>query len=241
MSLDPSRHDTSLYTLEGRTIDAGLQSHMRSVYNTMCVGLGITGLVAYAVATVPVLTHLILGTPLFFVAALAPLGFMLWGFSPTKMQTMPVSSLRSAFAWFSALMGLSLSALLVYYTQSSVAQAFFVTAAAFAGTSLYGYTTKRDLTAMGSFMFMGMIGIVFASLISLFFHAAAVQFAISVIGVIVFTGMAAWQTQFIKESYSDHPSMGDANDRMVVQGALSLYMNFINLFQFILSLIGDRR
>ncbi len=219
-------------------IDVGLRQYMLKVYNYMTGGLVLTGVIAYFVANSPTILHAIYGTPLQWVVMLAPLGFaMLFGF---KIQSMSASTAQLLYWVFAAVMGLSLSFIFLAYTGASVARVFFITAGTFAGMSLYGYTTKRDLAAMGSFMFMGLIGIVLASLVNLFIASSALQFAISVIGVVVFVGLTAWDTQRIKEMYSagDTSEMGT---KKAILGAFQLYLDFINLFIMLLNLMGNRR
>ena len=239
MSIDPLENRAADRAAYGSDVDTGLQAHMRRVYNLMCMGLGVTGVTAYAVAAIPSLTHLILGTPLAWVVMFAPLAFLWIGFSPQRLNSMSTEAATSMFIAFSAVMGLSMSTIFIAFTHESIARVFFITAATFAATSLYGYTTKRNLASMGSFMFMGLTGIFFAALFNVFFHSAMIQFVVSVIGIAVFTGLAAWETQMIKESYR----YGDeaANNAMAVRGALSMYLNFINLFQSLIQLMGDRR
>jgi uncharacterized protein len=229
------------YASAGRAIDqaqfdAGLRAHMLRVYNYMCLALAITGATAFFGSQSEELVKVIFGTPLKWVAMLAPLAFIFFGFRP---QTMSASALRSSLMLFSVLMGISMMSVFLVFTGTSIARVFFITASMFAATSLYGYTTKADLSKMGSFMVMGLIGIIIASIVNIFLGSTALQFAISAIGVIVFTGLTAWDTQNIKESYAE--SYGDENNgRMAVMGALSLYLNFINLFQMLLSLMGQR-
>jgi uncharacterized protein len=219
-------------------IDVGLRQYMLKVYNFMTGGLVVTGLVAYFVAQSDQLLNAIYGTPLRWIVMLAPIGFaMLFGF---RIQTMRASTAQALYWAFAAVMGLSLSYIFIAYTGVSVARVFFITAATFAGMSLYGYTTKRDLAGMGSFMFMGLIGIVLAMLVNLFLHSTGLQFAISVIGVIVFVGLTAWDTQRIKEMYNSMDDDGTMG-RKAIMGALSLYLDFINLFLMMLRLFGDRR
>ncbi len=218
--------------------DAGLRAHMLRVYNYMCGGLALTGIIAYIVGTNPDLLYAIHGTPLKWVVMLAPLGFVL--FAGFKLQTMAVSTLQALYWGFSAIMGLSLSYIFAVYTGGSIARVFFITSGMFAATSLWGYTTKRDLTRMGSFLFMGLIGILIAGIVNIFLGSSALQFAISVIGVVVFTGLTAWDTQNIKESY-DEAHGYESNTKLAVWGAWGLYMNFINLFQMLLSLLGNRQ
>lgn len=224
-----------------REVDAGLQSYMQGVYRLMGLGLVVTGLTAYAVASFDPLFKLIFGTPLKFVALLAPMAFIWLGFTPARIAKLSPDKLRMTFILFSAVMGLSLSVLLQIFTGASVAQVFFITAATFAATSLYGYTTKRDLAGVGSFMFMGLVGIVIASVVNLFMESKMIHFAVSILGVLIFTGLTAWETQRLKEVYSSNLNMAEANAKMAVMGALSLYLNFINLFQSLLSLMGSQR
>lgn len=240
MSQDSFRPQTTTYGTSVE-IDAGLQAHMRSVYNTMGLGLILTGVVAYGVANIEPLFNLIFGTPLRWVALLAPLGFVLFGFTPGRLARMPAAQIRTMFYLFSALMGLSMSTIFVVFAGASIARVFFITAGMFAATSLYGYTAKRDLSKMGSFLYMGFMGIFFAAIINLFMASAAVHFAVSVLGVLIFTGLAAWETQRIKESYAYGGGMAEANQKLATMGALSLYLNFINLFQSLLHLMGNQR
>ncbi len=237
MSYDPSRSNVAPGAA-GTAVDTGLQSFMRSVYNTMGIGLVVTGLVAFATANTPALVKVLFGTPLMWVVALAPLGFLLFGFTPGRLARMDSTKVRTMFYGFAALMGLSMATIFLAFTAESVARVFFITAATFAATSLYGYTTKRDLAGVGSLLFMWLIGIMIASVVNLFVQSSMMQYIISVIGVIVFTGLTAWETQRLKETYAY--GMVEANAKMAVVGALSLYLNFINLFQSLLNLLGTR-
>lgn len=223
----------------GRVIDAGLQSYMQGVYRTMCWGLGATGLTAYAVANTPTLSGLLLHSGLSTVVMVGTLIFLFVGFRPGRIARASAQSLRTTFLLFSVLMGLLLSIVFEVYTGTSIARAFFITAGAFAGTSLYGYTARRDLTSMGSFMFMGLIGIFIAGLVNIFLHSAMIYFVTSIIGVVVFTGLTAWETQNLKHAYNAGDTEG--NNKQAILGALNLYMNFINLFQIIVGFTGDRR
>lgn len=238
MSYNPTQNQQA--TTAQSTVDVGLQSFMRSVYNTMSFGLVVTGLMAFGIANVPALAQAIFGTPLFYVAAFAPLAFLWFGFTPARIARMSPEKVKFLFITFSALMGVSMASIFLAYSAESIARVFFITAATFAATSLYGYTTKRDLASMGSFLFMGVIGIFFAMIVNMFLHSATVQFVVSVIGVIVFTGLTAWDTQRLKETYAYGSAMADANAKLATMGALSLYLNFINLFQFLLSFMGNR-
>jgi uncharacterized protein len=226
----------------GTDVDVGLQSFMRSVYNTMCLGLAVTGGVAFAFANMlkdsPEMMKFFFGGPMAYVLMLAPLVFVLGGFTQNRIARWPASKLQTMFYAFAAVMGLSMSTIFLAYTSTSIARVFFITAGAFAATSLYGYTTKRDLAGMGSFMFMGLIGIVLASIVNLFLQSTVTHFVISAIGVVVFTGLAAWQTQSLKETYA-YGRM-EANAKLAVLGALNLYLSFINLFTSLMSLLGNR-
>ena len=218
-------------------IDVGLRAYMLRVYNYMGAGLAITGLVAY-VAAATGFYRSIIGTPLYWVVILAPLALvMLLSF---RIQKMSLGAAQITFWVYAGLVGLSLSGLFLVYTGASIAQTFFVTAATFLAMSLYGYTTRRDLTHVGSFLLMGLFGIIIASLANLFFHSPGLQFAISVIGVVVFVGLTAWDTQRIKEMYWE----GDGEvlaGKKAVMGALSLYLDFINLFIMLMQFMGQRR
>lgn len=232
------QHTTTAAYGSDQVIDAGLQGFMRGVYNTMGIGLVITGLVAFAASQSQPLMQAIFGTPLKWVVILAPLAFIFLGFTPGRVARMGAGQVRTLFFVFAAVMGLSMSTIFLAFTGESIARVFFVTAATFAATSLYGYTTKKDLSGMGSFMFMGMIGILIASLVNIFLGSAMVQFVVSVLGVVIFTGLAAYETQMLKETY--RYGGGAANDKLATMGALNLYLSFINLFQFLLSLMGNR-
>lgn len=218
-------------------IDQGLRAYMLKVYNYMAGALGLTGLVAFAVSNSPALMQTLFGTPLAWVVMLAPLAFV-WYFS-AKVHSMSQQGAQTSFFVFAALMGLSLSTIFIAYTGASIARAFFITAATFGAMSLYGYTTKKDLSGWGSFLFMGLIGIIIASIVNLFLQSTALQFAVSVIGVLLFTGLTAYDTQRIKQTY--YQLSGDSLAKSAIIGALSLYMDFINLFIMLLRLVGDRR
>jgi len=218
-------------------VDVGLRRYMLQVYNFMAAGLGVTGLVAYgAVATG--FYQQIAGTPLIWLVMLAPLGAVL--FLSFRIESLSIGAAQATFWTYAALMGLSLAGIFLLFTGTSIARVFFITAGTFAAMSLYGYTTQRDLSQFGSFLFMGLIGIVLASFVNIFIGSSALQFAISVIGVIVFTGLTAWDTQRIKEVYLESDP-GDVLTKKALMGALSLYRDFINLFVMLLQLVGQRR
>ena len=236
MQNDPSNPTVSRAT----TYDVGLRTHFQNVYNTMAIGLAVTGTVAFLVSHSEPLMKLIFGTPLAFVFMLAPLAFMFFGFSPNAVRRKTAGQLSAMFYAFSAIFGVSMATIFLAYAGTDIARVFFITAGMFAATSIYGYQTKRDLAGLGGLMIMGAFGILIAMLVNIFLHSSMLQFVISGVGVLVYTGLVAWDTQNIKESYSASISSGD-NHKMAVMGALSLYMNFIMLFQFLLSLTSGRR
>ncbi|WP_224547593.1 Bax inhibitor-1/YccA family protein [Mesorhizobium sp. CA16] len=221
----------------GAVYDEGLRKHMLRVYNYMGLGLVVTGLVAFFVASTPALYVPIFSSPLKWVVMLAPLAFvMLFSF---RMQTMSAASAQAMFWAFCAVMGLSLASVFLVFTSTSIARTFFIAATMFGATSLYGYTTSRDLTQFSSFLIMGLIGVVIASLVNLFLGSTALQFAISVIGIAVFIGLTAWDTQTIKEQYAENFD-AESQQKLAVFGAFSLYLNFINIFQLLLNFTGER-
>ncbi len=237
-------------------VDEGLRAFMLGVYNHMVLGLAISAVVALginlaAVADSPAeavarmggvpLTafgRALYGSPLMWVVALAPLAFIF--FFSFRMERMSAASARMTFFAFAAVMGASLSTLLIRYTGASVVQVFFITAASFGAPSLWGYTTRRSLSGMGSFLIMGLFGLIIASLVNLFVASSALQFAISVIGVLIFAGLTAYDTQKLKEMYVHGNYDGEATAKVSIFGALTLYLDFINMFQFLLALVGNR-
>lgn len=223
--------------IDRAVFDEGLRRHMLRVYNYMGLGLVMTGLVAFIVASTPALYVPIFSTPLKWVVMLAPLAFvMLFSF---KMQTMSAASAQAMFWAFCAVMGLSLASVFLVFTGTSIARTFFIAATMFGATSLYGYTTRRDLTQFSSFLIMGLIGVVIASIVNIFLGSTALQFAISVIGIAVFVGLTAWDTQTIKEQYAENFD-AESRQKLAVFGAFSLYLNFINIFQLLLNFTGER-
>jgi FtsH-binding integral membrane protein len=231
-------------------IDAGLRAYMIRVYNYMAIGVALTGLVAWLTFNAAVtegaggalaLTSFgqtVFGSPLKWVLMLAPIAMVF--FISFRIDRLEAGTARLLFFAFAALMGLSMSVIFLVFTQTSITRVFFISAATFGALSLYGYTTKRDLSAMGSFLFMGLIGIIIASLVNIFLASTMMQFIISVVGVLVFAGLTAYDTQKIKEMF-DPMDDGTIAGRKAVMGALSLYLDFINLFQMLLQLLGDRR
>ncbi len=218
--------------------DEGLRRYMLRVFNYMGLGLALTGVVAYLVGTTPALYEPIFGTSLKWVVMLAPLAFVF--FFSFRLQGMSAATAQLVFWAFCAVMGLSMAAIFLVFTGTSIARVFFITAATFGAASLYGYITTADLSRFGSILFMGLIGIVIASLVNLFLGSDALQFAVSVIGVIVFTGLTAYDTQMLRQTYAAHADAED-RDKLAVFGALSLYLSVINLFQMFLQLFGTAR
>jgi len=237
MSYDQGNRWTTHTAVPHVDIDAGLRQYMLRVYNYMAGGLALTGLVAYFASASGIYLSLA-HTPLMWVIVLAPLGLVL--LLQFRINSMSLGAAQATYWAYAALVGLSLGFIFLVYTGASIATTFFVTASMFLAMSIWGYTTKRDLSAMGSFLFMGLIGIVVASLVNFFLHSAALQFAISFIGVIVFTGLTAWDTQQIKEMYWQ----GDGTlvaGKKAIMGALRLYLDFLNLFLMLLQFAGVRR
>jgi FtsH-binding integral membrane protein len=210
---------------------------MLSIYNYMASGVLLSGIVALLFASSG-LAQQVMTTPLRWVIALAPLGFVFaMSFGVNKMKT---STLQLLFWLFSVAMGLSLSSIFLVYTGPSIASTFFATAGAFAGLSLVGYTTKKDLSGMGSFLIMGVIGILIAMVINIFLQSSTLALAVSILGVLIFAGLTAYDTQRLKQEYQ-YLAGTEFAGKAVVMGALSLYLDFINMFTFLLQLLGDRR
>ena len=226
-------------------IDQGLRSYMLRVYNYMAVGLGLTGIAAVATFMAAVdngqLTsfgQLLFASGFRWVVIFAPLALVL--FLSFRVQSMSVAAAQLIFWIYAGLVGVSFASLGLVYAHESIARVFFITAASFGGLSLWGYTTKRSLTGMGSFLFMGLIGLILASLVNLFLQSTMMQFVISVVGVLVFAGLTAWDTQRLKSEYLYGSMSGDVAEKSAISGALSLYLNFINMFTLLLNLFGQR-
>src|ERR1700760_939621 len=243
---------------DAATVDAGLRAYMLRIYNYMSIGLAITGLAALGVYMIavadgssadairigklyltPVGYQIYVG-PLKWLFMLAPLA-MVFAISAGINKFKPATT-QLLFWLFSALMGISLSSIFLVFTHTSIVRVFFITAASFGALSLYGYTTKRDMTGMGSFLIMGLFGIIIASVVNIFIASSALQFVVSVVGVLVFAGLTAWDTQRLKNDYIYGYARqgGDVAERAAISGALSLYLNFINLFTLLLQLLGQR-
>lgn len=220
------------------SIDQGLRSYMLGVYNYMAIALAVTGLVAFGTASSPALLQVIYGTPLKWVVMLAPLGVVM--FLSLRVEKMSAAAVQATFWGFATLMGVSLASIFIVYTGTSIARTFFITAGAFGALSLYGYTTKKDLSGLGSFLFMGLIGLILASVVNIFLQSTAMQFVISVVGVLVFAGLTAYDTQKIKEMYYHASGGGEVATKLSVMGALRLYLDFINMFLFLLQFLGNR-
>jgi uncharacterized protein len=252
---NPSAFGTG-YARTAAQVDQGLRTFMLGVYNNMVLGLAISAVVALGInmlavadspadavariGSIPLTSfgRTLYGTPLMWVIALAPLAFIF--FFSFRMDRMSAASARTTFMAFAAVMGASLSTLLIRYTGASVVQVFFITAASFGALSLWGYTTRRSLSGMGSFLIMGLIGLIIASIVNLFLASSALQFAISVIGVLVFAALTAYDTQRLKNMYDFVAGDTVAAGRASIMGALQLYLDFINLFMFLLQFMGNR-
>ncbi|MBN8531811.1 MAG: Bax inhibitor-1/YccA family protein [Alphaproteobacteria bacterium] len=242
----------SFYTPHARAeaagIDLGLRAYMLSIYNHMGAALALTGLVALLASQTPAFLSLmyvmqngaIAGMkPLAWVVALAPLGLALaLGFA---IQRMSLAAARASFWGFAVVMGLSMTTIFLTYTGASIARVFFITAATFGAMSLYGYTTRRDLSGFGSFLIMGVIGLVLASLVNLFLQSTALHFALSALGVLIFTGLTAYDTQKLRLMYDQLTDEGETMAKAVILGALTLYLDFINIFMSLMQFLGERR
>jgi FtsH-binding integral membrane protein len=217
-------------------IDAGLRAHMIRVYNYMAIGVALTGVVAWLTSWI--VGPALLNSPLIWVFMLAPLALVF--FISFRMNTLSAGTALTLFFVYAASVGLSLATIFFVYTATSITRVFFISAAAFGALSVWGYTTKRDLTGFGSFLLMGLVGVIIASLVNIFLKSSGLDWIISLVGVIVFAGLTAWDTQKIKEMY-DPMDDGTVAGRKAVMGALSLYLDFINLFMLLLRLFGNRR
>ena len=225
----------------GTGIDEGLRAYMLKVYNLMALGMAITGVAAYGTYALavsnPAFANLLFASPLRWVIMLAPLGLVF--FLSFRINSMSVGTAQATFWGYAALMGVSLSSIFIVFTGESIVQTFLVTAASFGALSLYGYTTKKDLSGLGSFLIMGLFGLIIASIVNIFLQSSAMGFAISAIGVLIFAGLTAYDTQKIKEMYFDGDDALVAG-RKAIMGALTLYLDFINLFMFLLQFLGNR-
>jgi uncharacterized protein len=232
-------------------VDAGLRAHMIRVYNYMAAAVGVTGVIAWLTfqmaattnaagqVTLTPLGQTLFGSWMVFVLMLAPLALVFY--LSFRIDRLEAGTARLLFFVYAALLGVSLATIFIAYTETSITRVFFISAAAFGALSLYGYTTQRDLTGMGSFLIMGLFGVIIASLVNLFLASSMLQFIVSVVGVLVFAGLTAWDTQRLKNEYIyGYAGEGDMAERSAILGALSLYLNFINLFTLLMQLLGQR-
>jgi hypothetical protein len=234
MAIDFSKLNTARTgTQDQAVLDEGLRSYMLKVYNYMASGLALSGIAAALTASTPAIYNAVFGTPLQWVVMLAPLGLLF------AMMRTSASTTKILYWIMVATFGVSISYIFQVYTAESVVRVFFITAATFGAASLYGYVTKRDLTGMGSFLFMGLIGIIIATVVNIFLASTMMHFVISVLGVLIFTGLTAFDTQRIKSEYY-HGHSQEVMEKGAIMGAVSMYLNFLNLFMFLLSLLGNR-
>ena len=234
---DRMHHWTGSRPIE-RGFDAGLRRYMTGVYSNMALGLVLTGIVALIVASTPTIYQPIFGTPVKWVAILAPLAFvLLLSFGLHQMST---GMVRTAYYVFAGVMGVSMASIFLVFTGESIVLAFFMAAALFAGMSLWGYTTNVDLSRWATVLMVGLIGVVAASIVNLFLGSSTLQILFSIAGILVFTALTAWDTQRLKSEYLVHAGSA-AISKLAVVGALSLYLNLINLFQLLLTFVGQRR
>src|SRR5712671_788411 len=251
-----AQYGRPLTRAEAAVVDEGLRAYMLRIYNYMVIGLAITGFAALGIYMLSVtndpalavakvrgimLTNVgyaLFVSPLKWVVILAPLALVF--FLSFRIQNMRPATAQITFWFYAALVGVSLGSIFLIYTHTSIVRVFFITAASFGALSLWGYTTRRDMSGMGSFLFMGLIGIIIAGLVNIFLASSALQWVISVVGVLVFSGLTAWDTQRLKNEYIYGAMDGDTAERTAIMGALSLYLNFINLFTLLVQLLGER-
>lgn len=237
--MDYTKFDTKTYTETATSYDAGLRNYMVGVYKHMAIALLITAVVSMMAASSQAFMQLLFATPLKWIVMFAPLAIALY--MGVKFHTMPANTVQTLLYVYGGAMGLSLAFIFLVYTGESIARTFLITASTFGAMSIYGYTTKRDLTAFGSFLMMGVMGIVIASLLNIFMQSSALGFAISILSVVLFTGLTAYDVQRIKEIYFQVSGSKEDESKMAVYGALQLYMDFINLFIALLRFFGDRK
>ncbi|MDK9720093.1 MAG: Bax inhibitor-1/YccA family protein [Rhodospirillales bacterium] len=238
MALETIRRTSAPAGTQALAIDQGLRAYMLRVYNYMGSGLALTGIVALLVASSEEVMRTLFGTGLMWVVLLAPLGLVL--LLSFRIQKMSLAAVQTTFWVYAALMGAGLAPIFVIYTGASIARTFFICAATFGAMSLYGYTTRKDLSGIGSFLIMGLFGIILAGLVNIFLQSTMLEFLISAAGVLIFTGLTAYDTQKVKEMYFDADSVETAGKKAVM-GALALYMDFLNLFLMLLRFFGERR
>jgi FtsH-binding integral membrane protein len=237
MANGPNRKVMSQAQAEVAAVDVGLRAYMLRVYNYMCVALALSGAVAFFVSTSPAMQQAIFGTPLMWVVFLAPLGLVF--FLSARIAKMSATAAQTTFWIFAALMGMSLASIFIAYTPESITRVFFITAGAFAGLSMVGYTTKKDLSGMRTFLFMGVIGLIIAMVVNMFLGSSLLQLGISMIGVLIFAGLTAYDTQQIKLLYYEADGEEVAAKKSIM-GALKLYLDFLNMFIFLMHILGNR-
>jgi hypothetical protein len=237
MAIGPNRKVMSQAQAEAAAVDVGLRAYMLRVYNYMGVALALSGAVAFFVSTSPAMQQAIFGTPLMWVVFLAPLGLVF--FLSARIHKMSASAAQTTFWVFAALMGMSLASIFIAYTPESITRVFFITAGAFAGLSLVGYTTKKDLSGMKTFLFMGVIGLIIAMVVNMFLESSMLQLGISMIGVLIFAGLTAYDTQQIKLMYYEGDG-AEVTTKKSIMGALKLYLDFLNMFIFLMHIFGNR-
>ncbi len=238
MAFGPERKVMTQAQAQAAAVDVGLRAYMLRVYNYMSVALALSGAVAFFVSTNPALQQVIFGTPLMWVVFLAPLGLVF--FLSARIQKMSATAAQTTFWIFAALMGLSLASIFIAYTPESITRVFFITAGAFAGLSLVGYTTKKDLSGMRTFLIMGVIGLIIAMVVNMFVASSMLQLGISVIGVLIFAGLTAYDTQQIKLMYYEADE-DEVAAKKSIMGALKLYLDFLNMFIFLMHILGVAR
>ncbi len=238
MAFGPERKVMSQAQAQAAAVDVGLRAYMLRVYNYMCVALALSGAVAFFVSTSPTMQQAIFGTPLMWVVFLAPLGLVF--FLSARIHKMSAAAAQTTFWIFAGLMGMSLASIFIAYTPESITRVFFITAGAFAGLSLVGYTTKKDLSGMGTFLIMGVIGLIIAMVVNMFVASSMLALGISVLGVLIFAGLTAYDTQQIKLMYYEADGAEVATKKSIM-GALKLYLDFLNMFIFMMHILGVAR
>lgn len=237
--MDYTKYNASDVSVNSVARDQGLRDYMISIYKYMALALCLTGGIAFLVASTPALLNLVFGSGLQWLFILAPLGVVMY--MSFAFNSMSVQKAKGWFWFYSALMGVSLSSLFLIYTGESIARVFFITASVFGSMSLYGYTTKKDLTNFGSFLMMGLLGIIIASLVNMFMHSNMIQFVVSILGLFIFIGLTAYDTQKLKDMFYQVGGSGEAADKVAVFGALNLYLDFINIFIYLMQFLGNRK
>lgn len=240
--MEPNRYSAQQAQTRETTFDAGLRSHFQRVYNIMVLGLVVTGITAYVTSQIPAMVEFLINAQSGLTGLLimfSPMILIMMFFNPAAMRKFSSTTLTFAFLGFSAYFGWLFSLIFLAYAGADIARVFFITSAMFAAMSIWGYTTKKDLSGMSSFLMMGIIGLIIAIVVNAFMQSSMLMFGISCAGVLIYTLLTAWDTQMIKQTY--HESNGrEGNAKLAVMGALSLYINFIMMFQFLLSLLGGR-